>query len=283
MKRNRLLLYILLGILGLSLTYCYWAFPRQQRISPQQGRSAASRQGTGKVSVRQSVTPVKDTRLHLELLKVDDGAFPGYKRNIFGSVQPPPPPPPSKVVPLPAAGTAAAPPPGPIPVQEELAQFNFLGYLEKDGRKTVFLSRDHTLYLVNQGTRFGDQQEFTATELTPERLVIQSAKDDRQIVVPLVENQPLIPLFHPGSGGTRGSGSAARFPRGRYVAPSSPVVPPPAAAEPPQEHDVPEPVSSQEHENPAAEPPIFSPFPAPGGLTPTSPAGAPADANEVGK
>ena len=153
--------------------------------------------------MRQPVTPVKDTRLHLELLKVDEGAFPGYKRNIFGSVEPPPPPPP-KVVPPPAGrrgGTAAArllP-----PVQEELAQFNFLGYLEKDGRKTVFLSRDHTLYLVNQGTRFGDQQEFMATELTPERLVIQSAKDDRQIVVPLVENQPLIPLFHPGSGGSR--------------------------------------------------------------------------------
>ena len=283
MKRNRLLLYILLGIFGLSLAYCYWAFPRQQRIAPQQGRSAAGRKGAGKVLVHQSVTPVKDTRLHLELLKVDAGAFPGYQRNIFGSVQPPPPPPP-KVVPPPAAGAAAPPPPAPTSVEAELAQFNFLGYLEKDGRKTVFLSRDHTLYLVNQGTRFGDQQEFTATELTPERLVIQSAKDDRQIVVPLVENQPLIPLFHPGSGGTRGSGSAARFPSGRFVAPQSPVVPPPEQVEPPQEHENPAAEPPQEHENPAAPPSaIFSPFSAPGGLTPTSPAGVPADANEVGK
>jgi hypothetical protein len=283
MKRNRLLLYILLGILGLSLAYCYWAFPRQQRISPQQGHSAAGRQGTGKVPARRSVTPVKDTRLHLELLKVNGGAFPGYKRNIFGSVQPPPPPPP-KAVPPPAAGTVVPPPPGPTPVQEALAQFSFLGYLEKDGRKTVFLSRGHTLYLVNQGTRFGDQQEFTVTELTPERLVIQSAKDDRQIVVPLVENQPLIPLFHPGGGGSRGRSSAARFPSGRFVAPPAPVVPPPAEVEPPQEHDNPAVAPPREHENPAAAPStIFAPFSAPGGLTPTSPAGAPADANEVGK
>ncbi len=283
MKRKRFLLYILLGIFGISLAYCYWAFPRQQRISPQQSHSETVSKRAGKARVRQPVTPVEDTRLHLELLKPGEGAFPGYQRNIFGSVEPPPPPPPKAVAP-PPAGASAPPPPVSAPVQETLAQFNFLGYLEKGGRKTVFLSRDHTLYLVHQGTRFGDQQEFMVTELTPERLVIQTPDDDRQIVIPLVENQPLIPLFHAGSGGNRSGHTPVRFPRGPYVPPPAPVVPPGEQVEPPQEHENPAAAPPQEHENPAAAPSTtLEPFSAPGGLPPTSPAGAPADANEVGK
>ena len=272
MKRKRLLLWILLGILGLSLSYCYWAFPRQQRISTPQPQPAAGRKAMGPVPTRQAAAPIEDTRLHLELLKARDGSFPGYKRNIFGSVEPPPPPPPKIAVP-PVVQAPPPPPPVAIPVQQELAHFNFLGYLDKDGRKTVFLSRDQTLFLVNKGTRFGDQQQFTVTELTPEKLVIQTANDDRQIVVPLLENQPLIPLFHPGRSVRRGGGPPI-FPSGRVFPPRTPVVPPPQGGGVPQNH-----------ENPAVEsPPASAPLPGQDGLTPVSPLPeSPTGTNEVGQ
>jgi hypothetical protein len=272
MKRKRLLLMILLGILGLSLAYCYWAFPRQQRISTPPAQSGAGRKTVGPVAARQAAAPVEDTRLHLELLKAGNASFPGYKRNIFGSVEPPPPPPP-KVVAPPVVEAPPPPPPVAMPVQQELAHFDFLGYLDKDGRKTVFLSRDQTLFLVTKGTRFGDQQQFTVTELTPEQLVIQAENDDRQIVVPLRENQPLIPVFHPGRPIPRGGGSPI-FPTRRVFTPRAPVVPSPPGDEVPQNH-----------ENPAVEsPPDSAPLPGQDGFTPVSPLPAsPTGANEVGQ
>lgn len=259
MKRKRLLLTILLGVFILSLGYCYWAMPRQQRVaqSGTAGESAVARpavvQGTA-VRGRQLQRKVDDTRLHLEWLEDDAGRFPGYKRNIFGTVQPPPPPPvPVKTKPAPVTAPPPPPPPPVVqPVQQELAHFNFLGYLEKDGEKTVFLGRDEHLYLVKRGGRFGPDGKFLVTELSPERLVIRVAGDSREIVVPLVENQPLIPQFRAG-GGTASSprpGVSPRFspgavtngiplPPGNATIPASPPVP--ATGEAPSGNSTPEP------------------------------------------
>lgn len=275
MKRKRLLLWILLGILGLSLTYCYWAFPRQRRISQAGPAPVVGGQGANRGPVRQPAAVAEDTRLHLELLKgAEGGSIPGYKRNIFGSVEPPPPPPPpAPKVAAPPAGPPT-PPPVATPVQQELAHFNFLGYLEKDGKKTVFLSRDQNLFLVHQGSRFGARQEFTVTELTPEKLVIQTDNDSRQIVVPLVENQPLIPSFRPGGTETRGGSLSPTLPRGSFTAPQRPgVLPPgtPATGRNPARPDL-------------GSPPVSAPPPAPVGVTPDrSSSGSPAAIHEVGQ
>lgn len=269
MKRKPLILLLLLICLGLSVAYSYWASPRQERV-PRQNQAVKDRP----LPTRGATAKGDDTHLQLELLQASDGSFPGYKRNIFGSVKPPlPPPPPAKVV---SAPVVTAPPPPPPPsnpvVQRELARFKFLGYLEKDREKTVFLSRDKDLYLVKKGTRFGDQQEFTVGELTATKLVIQVAGDSRKIEIELVENQPLIPQFGAGGGNTAG----------RYLAPVSRINP---RMSPVRPSATSMPVMTGNEEAPAVEPlPGISVPPVEDGLPPDSPLPeSPIKANEVGQ
>jgi len=275
MKRKPLILLLLLLCLGLSIAYSYWASPRQERV-PRKNPAVKERPLPTRVTTARGETAIDDTHLHLELLQVSDGSFPGYKRNIFGSVEPPPPPPPppAKVVTAPVV-TAPPPPPPPQPtpvVQRELARFNFLGYLEKDREKTVFLSRDKELYLVKKGMRFGDQQEFVVSELTATKLVIQVAGDGRKIEIELVENQPLIPQFGAG-GGNR---------TGRNLAPVSRINP---RMSPVRSSATSMPVMTGNEEVPAVEPlPDITVPPVEDGLPPDSPLPeSPVKANEVGQ
>ncbi|AMV72776.1 hypothetical protein JCM30471_12920 [Desulfuromonas carbonis] len=276
MKRKPLILLLLLICLGLSIAYSYWASPRQERI-PRQNPPGKERPLPTRLTTPKGDPAVDDTHLHLELFQVNEGTFPGYKRNIFGSVEPPPPPPPPppKVV---SAPVVAAPPPPPPPqptpvVQRELARFRFLGYLEKDQEKTVFLSRDKDLYLVKKGTRFGDRQEFTVGELTATRLVIQVAGDSRKIEIELAENQPLIPQF-----GTGGGNKTGRSPTpGSRINPRMLLPVRPSATTMP--------VMTGSEEAPAVEPlPDITVPPVEEGLPPDSPLPeSPVKANEVGQ
>ena len=257
MKQKRLLL-VLLAILAVALGYGYWSYPHQQRAS-QMSTTAKVRETRPAKKADVKGGTFADTRLHLQLLKSEPGTFPGYKRNIFGSVEPPAPPPPppvAKVVPPPVV-SAPPPPPVEVPVQKALAHFDFLGYLESDGEKTVFLSRDKELFLVHQGDRFGDHKEFLVTELTPERMVIRVADDSRPIVVTLVENQALVPIVHMSDKNRSAGGAAPQ----RFV-PPPPVEPfsPPAEstgtenAQPPQDATEPEVQSDLNNDNSLAKP-----------------------------
>jgi hypothetical protein len=94
------------------------------------------------------------------------------------------------------------PPPAPVSsepafvppeVKQELARFTFLGFLEKENVKTVFLSSGEEIFLVKKGRTFGEGNEFYVTDLTPERLTIRHREDPRLITIPLVEQEPLVP------------------------------------------------------------------------------------------
>ena len=50
-------------------------------------------------------------------------------------------------------------------VQRSLGQFTFLGFLDKGGEKTVFLSSGGELFLVKQGEVFGTDREFTVNAI----------------------------------------------------------------------------------------------------------------------
>jgi hypothetical protein len=207
MKRKPLLLIVLLILLGLASWYAYRTMPHQQRISSSTTRPPAA------------AAPAEEkTGLQLQLLKERDETFPGYRRNIFGSVLPPPPSPPKPAPvpapkPTPAPAPVPAPPPRPAqPLQEALARFTFLGYLEKDGTRTVFLQRDNDLFVVKKGSRFGPDQKFEVVGMSPEQLIIRQAGDDRDITVPLTEKQPLRARF--------GSPARVRGPSSRSLPPS---------------------------------------------------------------
>ena len=121
-------------------------------------------------------------------------AFTGFKKNIFAPifrdlsklppVKPvipaPPPPPPPPVVTQPTVS----------PVERELAQFTFLGFLEKDRKKTIFLAKNKEIFLVKKGERIAGKYEAVA--ISDEALTIRVlGGGTTEIIIPLFENQAL--------------------------------------------------------------------------------------------
>jgi len=188
-----------LAVLGLiflvALAYAYWATPRQQRVTERRLETAVSRQP----KVAPQVETEKETRhLRIDLLQPQKEKFPGFARNIFRFARikrpapPLPPPPPRPEIKVKEPVKIETPP---VPIREELARFTFLGFLKKESVRTIFLSSDHTIFLVKKGDRFGEGGKFFVTDLTDDLLTIRQKDDPRLITVPLVERKPLFPRF----------------------------------------------------------------------------------------
>jgi hypothetical protein len=77
----------------------------------------------------------------------------------------------------------------PDTLQTTLARFVFLGYLKKDNRKTIFLSKDKDIILVRKGDKFAGK--YQAQSITDQALTIIATDSGEEIVIPLLENQPL--------------------------------------------------------------------------------------------
>jgi hypothetical protein len=139
--------------------------------------------------------------VRLDLLEREQSGFKGYRRNIFKpifsdeitlmkqravAIKPPPMPPvavqPPIVVPPPVAAQ-------PETLQSTLARFVFLGYLKKDNRKTIFLAKDKDIILVRKGDKFAGRYE--ARSVTDQALTIVATDSGEEIIIPLIENQPL--------------------------------------------------------------------------------------------
>lgn len=72
---------------------------------------------------------------------------------------------------------------------KDVAQFKFLGFLQKDNRKTIFLSKDNVIILVKQGDRIAGKYEVA--NISNEALTINLLNGSGHIVIPLVENRAL--------------------------------------------------------------------------------------------
>lgn len=192
MSRQRLILTLLIGLLLLALGYAYWATPRQQKVAPK-GPSAASQEGgEGWVDI---ATP-RGT-LRLDLLQREDNDFPGFKRDLFSLAKSLPPtsaqPAPS---PLPVKPLQPPPPVGsqePGAMARALGQFTFLGFLQKDGQKTLFLGNQGEIFVAKKGDAFGKHKEFVITEVSSESLTIRQGGGPGLITVSLIEQRPLTP------------------------------------------------------------------------------------------
>jgi hypothetical protein len=141
--------------------------------------------------------------VRLDLLEREQSGFKGYLRNIFKpiftdeimlmkhravAIKPPVIPP----VVVPPAPIVVPPPviAQPETLQSTLARFVFLGYLKKDNRKTIFLSKDKDIILVRKGDKFAGRYE--AKSVTDQALTIVATDSGEEIVIPLLENQPLV-------------------------------------------------------------------------------------------
>ena len=192
MNRQRLILAILLAVLACAVVYSIIRFPHQERVQKSSITAAPA--------IKNKSLPGMESHVRLDLLEKNRVGFTGFKKNIFAPifrdlsklppvkrVTPAPPPPP----PLP-------PPPPPVtlptvsPLERELAQFTFLGLLEKDRTKTIFLSKNKELFLVKKGDRIAGKYE--ATVITDDALTIRAlGGESNEIVIPLIDNQTLKP------------------------------------------------------------------------------------------
>ena len=207
MNRQKLLLFVLLIGLAVAVFYSYLRSPKQQYA--QQAAPSGATGTAGKGSGAPAGVAGDSSRLHLEILDQERSASAGYRRNIFSPLfkdemkQPPfktlPPPPrplPAPPAPAPAPVPVQPPPPAPTPEQlaqqaadAELAKFVFLGFLQKNGQKTVFLSKNNEIFLAKKGTVLANR--FKVSDVTDDAITIRSDVGNREIVIPLVEMRAL--------------------------------------------------------------------------------------------
>jgi hypothetical protein len=189
MNRQKMLLSALVMLLMIAVAYAYFRIPKQQRVSRLKYSS-----GNAPDKIKHDTTEQNDKHLNLALLDKQMARQNGFKRNIFrleplkSSIPVPPPPPPPAPAPQPTQPPPPPPPP-PSPVRAEMAKFTFLGFLKKEGIKTIFLSKGNEIILVKKGDKIANR--FEVTNLTDEALTISSTTESGQIVIPLVENSPL--------------------------------------------------------------------------------------------
>lgn len=194
MNRQKLLLSALLLLFALSLAYSFWRMPRQKRVEKLRYTPGITAE---RARVPQAV-PVDEKKVQLELLDREAARFAGFRRNIFRPIfheelKPGPPLPerPSLPPAPPVMPVAPPPPPAvePTPVQRDMAQFTFLGFLKKDGVKTIFLSKGNEIFLVKKGDTVAGK--YAVSALTDEALTIRPLTEGGEIVIPLVESRPL--------------------------------------------------------------------------------------------
>ncbi len=249
MNKKRLLI-ILFGMLALSILYAVWRTPRQEH-------TAASRPGAPigkkepKVGEKDSPAAAGDElHVRLELLQRDTKGASRPRRDLFSplftirpQVSKPAAPTPLPVIAAPPPQVVLAPPAPPLPPP---VQFEFLGFLQKEVEKTVFISAAGEIFIVKNGDRFGRERQFTVAELTADQLVIRQNDRLQPITLSLKE-----------TGNSAFSGGAP--PRGALSGSRVLRAPPPRMRPPPPVEDTLEPLPAEEGteaENPpAAEPP----------------------------
>jgi len=210
MNRQKLTLFILLIVLVLAVVWSFMSVPRQKTVktlkyAPGQKQAAVTTAAATPAVTAAAQTPapaaVGDERtLRLDLLEREQSGFKGYRRNIFKPIFmddlrlmkqkalafKPPSLPPVAVLPPKVEPPIAQP----ETLKSTLARFVFLGYLKKDNRKTIFLSKDKDIILVRKGDKFAGRYE--AKSVTDQALTIVATDSGEEIIIPLLENQPLV-------------------------------------------------------------------------------------------
>lgn len=197
MNRKRIILVALLAVLAGCLVYAYITMPRLEKATPRE----VAKRARANDRTADGLPDTPSERINFSYLVVDDGEFPGSKRDIFRlherqaskpEILPPVVTTPLVQVPLETQVVHTGPVAAPIEiVRKSLSQFTFIGFVEKAGEKTVFLSSGGQLFLVKRGDQFGLDQEFQVSAIDGNILKVSHKDSDNLIEIPLVEQQKL--------------------------------------------------------------------------------------------
>jgi hypothetical protein len=199
MNRQKMVLALLLVLFAMALAYSFMGRPQQRSVKKLKYTPGMRVASYGAINTAQD-----DKKLHLELLDREMPRFAGFRRNIFRPVFP------SEMklasIPLKPAPTAPPPPPPPpvekTPAQiamEEVGQFAFLGYLQKENRRTVFLTKNNEIILVKKGDRIVGKYEVA--DISENMMTIALEPGGEQVAIPLQQNRPLGRGAAPTAGG----------------------------------------------------------------------------------
>ncbi|HJV34093.1 type II secretion system protein PulP [Geomonas sp.] len=221
MNRQKAALAVLVILLICSVIYAVIRSPRQREATPQElqrARAAASRPRTVPPAARRPGTaapaaPTPGTAapaasqqggVELALLDREPPRYVAPSRDIFSPIfreevklppfkplPPLPPPRPLGQANVPPPPPAPAPPP-PTPEQlaeAEMRNLAFLGYLKKNGNKTVFLSYKDQILLAKKGATLANK--FVVKDITDEAITLKPVIGGNELVIPLADNRPL--------------------------------------------------------------------------------------------
>ena len=191
MNRKRVILGSLLGILAVCLAYAYLATPRLEKAPP---RAAGLRTQPASQGFPEGDEKETHDRIDFAYQTEEPQEFTGSQRDIFrfGQRRPVETASTTRVVKRAVPEPVVLPEVVPVEViKKSLSQFTFLGFLEKAGAKTVFLSSGGNLFLVKQGEHFGVGQEFLVEQIDDKLLKVRHAGREELIEVQLIEKQKL--------------------------------------------------------------------------------------------
>lgn len=193
MNRKRVILAALLGVLAFCLLYAYLATPRLEKAPPRKASQRVQRSVTVAGALESKGA---QERINFDFLLAEPQKFSGAKRDIFRfEGRRPIARAPKVALPAPVIPPVVAPVPlQPVPVdviKKALSQFTFLGFLEKAGEKSVFLSSNDSLFVVKRGESFGVDQEFLVADIDDNLLQVRHVGRDDLVEIQLIEQQKL--------------------------------------------------------------------------------------------
>lgn len=205
MNRQRLVLLILVLLLIAAALWGIFSYPRQKTVA-----KLTYAPGSRAISARKSLkeeSPVAK-QIDKRILRIDllekQPVFAEYQRDIFSPLFVDR----ETMLERQAAAAAAAaaaeaarlarriPPPLPVKplpvptgIQNELSSFKLHGFLKKGGKKIVFLAKGQEITPVKEGTTFAGR--YLATSVTDQVLILKVTGTGEEIIIPLIENEPL--------------------------------------------------------------------------------------------
>lgn len=131
------------------------------------GMPISERAGGGAIAPLKALEDIPELRL--DLLDAPRPPYKGIKKNIFSPLKFPVPKSPKKespqeLIPEADAEPVVKPPPPPSPLETFRSSVRFMGFLEKDKDRTVFLTRGDDVFLVKRGDII--EGRFRVAEIT---------------------------------------------------------------------------------------------------------------------
>jgi hypothetical protein len=127
--------------------------------------------------------------------EIEKKPYRGVIRNPFQPLFPPPPPPPPPPVALPKPPEPVPFPVitarGPTPAEIESGKYKFLGFLQKEGDRRIFLSREKEVFIVRKGDSVGI---FHVGDITENSVTLIARDTSEEFKLIIEEMKPTKPI-----------------------------------------------------------------------------------------